>query len=114
MIILNKHVKVFRYLRRKCRALISVLDKKYGHDMIRDLIDAGYLVCVEDQRPENEFFMKSGEFPPTTVIMNAPSGTAEAEARDWFDLEFFVRGFLLPIAVSIATTLLTLFLRGVL
>lgn len=114
MIILNKHIKVFRYLRRKHRARISVLDKKYGHDMIRELIGARYLVCVDDNRPEDAFFMKTGEYPPSSLIENAPAGIAEAEARDWFDLEFFVRGFALPVAVSIATTLITLFLKGVL
>lgn len=114
MIILKYHVKILRYVRHHRFVQISELYQKFGHDAIFNLIDSGYLECRNDPRSIDPFDPNTREFPPSALISLTDSGLAEVESHDWFDLEFFARSFLLPVAVSIATTLITLFLKGVL
>lgn len=114
MTILKIHLKILRFVRRRHSVKISVLDKKFGHDRVRDLLFSKYLVCEKDLRSINDWGARTGEFPPDTMIKLSDSGFAEVEGRDWLNLELIVRSFLFPIAVSVATTLITLFLKGVL
>lgn len=114
MIILKYHVKILRYVRRHHFVQISELYQKFGHDAVFNLIDSGYLECRNDPRDIDPFDPKTKEFPESALISLTDPGHLEVESHDWFDLEFFARSFLLPVAVSIATTLITLFLKGVL
>ena len=114
MTILKKHVKILRYVRRHEPVRVSVLDHKFAYDAVRDLLECKYLICKNDTRPEDGFFQKTGEFPPASLITLTNDGTAEVESHDWLDWEFLARSLFLPIVISVATTLITLFLRGVL
>ena len=114
MTILKCHVKVFRFVRRKHSVAFSDLENKYGHDIICTLVDAGYLECVKDPRNIDPFDQKTREFPPSAKLSLTNEGMAAVEAHDWCDWEFLVKDFFVPIAVSVVTTLITLFLKGVL
>lgn len=107
MTILKKHVKILRYVRLHRIVTISVLDRRYSYDVIRDLLWCKYLTCDNDTRQEDDFCQKTGEYPPASQIRLTDSGLAEVEARDWFNMEYFVTRIVVPIVIGVVSSTIT-------
>ena len=114
MIVLKIHIKILKYVRRKKVVTVGNLYKKFNQECVTGLIVNRYLCLVNDTRQQKIEGRRCGAFTPDSTVTITTIGIAEAEKHDWFDMEFLAKSFFLPITVSIITTLITLFLKGLL
>ena len=111
---LNKReVKVLKYIRRKHFVKKYILDGRFGASTVMKLETGGFIRCDYQPVQDDEGF-DSSPAPLDTHCYLSDSGIVEVESHDWFNLDYVLRNILLPIAVAVASTLITLALSHVL
>lgn len=99
--ITKQQLKLLRYLYRKPRT-VAWIKKKFKVSDLREICSGMFtLIHTTDSH-----------FPDDCTISINQNGIIEVENRQWFNGQFVLTQILLPIAIAIITTLLTLFLSA--
>lgn len=76
-------------------------------DSYDELARAGMFV-VEDLREQDSAGFPVGELPDDSLVFITTKGRAEIESKFWFTKEYVVSHIVIPIILSILTTLITI------
>lgn len=108
----NSELKILKYINRHSNCTYSKIYKK--HPLFKDcFLKFKHNHLIEADDPNDSLFGKEyADLDNPTIIAIAHDGTVYLESHSWFNFEFLVKDFLIPIAVSIITTLVTLYLTG--
>ena len=115
MVITKYYLRILRYLYRQKSTSYFNLSKKFKEPELQETLDAlirnGYVVQIDG------FINKYGEPIPIlddTLLELSDLGIAEVESKQWFNLQFVLLQIVLPIAIAIITTLITISLTALL
>ena len=118
--VLKSELKILKAVKHQSVSYVSLCEK-YPSESVNKLLGNKYLTMdeYEDYVQADSFgFAREGDAPlpvPYTVMVHITRlGLEEIDRHEWFDLKFIVKNAVIPIIVSIITTLITLFLKGVL
>ena len=115
MTITKYYLHSLRYLYHQRSASYFNLSKKFKRPELQEALDAlirnGYVVQI------GGFINEYGEPIPIlddTLLKLSDLGIAEVESKQWFNLQFVLLQIVLPIAIAIITTLITIYLTALL
>jgi len=112
MTLTNHEKKVLKYIQNHSNCTYTKLFKKFSNtEQILRMLEVNHFISSQDP---NDCLMGNNYDDlknPTTYCIEH-DGIAYLESHNWFNFEFLVKDFLIPIAVSIITTLVTLYLTG--
>lgn len=106
-------LKILRYLYPHKVVKLSTLRRKFSRTpkQLDILINLDYII-TDYTRPTDSCGFPIGDFPPETLYYLSNIGIVGVEDHQWFDWQFVVRNIVLPIALSVISTLLTIFLSA--
>lgn len=115
MVITKYSLHILRYLYRQKSVSHFNLSKKFKgprfQQTLDDLIRNCYIIQI------GGFINEYGEPIPIlddTILKLSDLGIAEVESKQWFNLQFVLLQIVLPIAIAIITTLITIYLTALL
>ena len=115
MTITKYYLHILRDLYHQRSASYFNLSKKFKRPELQEALDAlirnGYVVKI------GGFINEYGEPIPIlddTLLKLSDLGIAEVESKQWFNLQFVLLQIVLPIAIAIITTLITIYLTALL
>lgn len=115
MVITKYSLHILRYLYHQRSSSYFNLSKKFKGPELQETLDAlirnGYVVQI------GGFINEYGEPIPIlddTLLKLSDLGIAEVESKQWFNLQFVLLQIVLPIAIAIITTLITIYLTALL
>lgn len=108
-------LKILQYLYRSKKVSAAKLRKHFHKqpDRIEALHNLGYIER-DYEIPANKNGFRVGSVPDSALYWLSDLGMCEAESHQWFGTEYVVSHILVPIILSIISTLLTIFLSSVL
>lgn len=110
----KSEVKILKYIRRHPNCTYSEIYRNYPEfKCCFSKFEYQRLITSNDPN-DNLMGNEYEDLNNPTIISIAHDGIVYLDSRRWFNFEFFVKEFLLPITVSIITTLITLYLTGTL
>ena len=93
--ITKKQLRLLRKINRKPRS-IAWIKSSYHVSNPRDILGGMFtLIHVSD-----------AHFPDDAIVSITKAGIIEIEQHQWFNLEYVIRNILVPIAISVFTTIL--------
>ena len=114
MYVTKQHIRAMRWIRRRTAPAYRSVCKKFGRVILEELIGSGFVQpSYLDVKKDADGFDTEPQ-PDSIKVRLTNKGLAEVESHDWFNGEYALAHILIPIAIGVASTLLTLFLRGVL
>lgn len=108
----NSELKILKYIKKHPNCTYSMLYKKFpAFKNCFANFECNGLVESNDPNACLMGNQYADSTNPTTISI-AHDGIVYLETHSWFTFEFLAKDFLIPIAVSVITTLITLFLTG--
>lgn len=107
MLIMKRHLKMLRFVRRRKAVPAAEMYSRFGYDEVTGLVRSGYLHCPADPRRQDKEGYIIGEFLPTSLICLTDRGLAQVESRDWFDLQYVVTMIIIPVVIGVASAVIT-------